>query len=53
MNVARAGIVQPVAHFVCDATNRDQVARAEQRDRVLVGDPLAVERFLEGDESAL
>ena len=38
---------QAVADLVRDAADRDEVARAEQRDRVLVRDPLAVERLLE------
>ena len=41
------GIGEPVAELVRDATDRDEVARAKQRDRVLVRDPLAVERLLE------
>ena len=40
-------VVQPVADLVRDAADRDEVARAKQRDRVLVRDPLPVERLLE------
>ena len=47
MNVTRAGSVLPAAQLVRDAADRDEVARAQQRDGVLVGDPLAVERLLE------
>ena len=47
MNVTRARVVEPVPDLVRDASDRDEVARAEQRDRVLVGDPLAVARLLE------
>ena len=36
-------IVLPVADLVRGAADRDEVARAEQLDRVLVGDALAVE----------
>ena len=42
-----AGIGLPVAELVRDAADGDEVARAEQRDGVLVGDALAVERSLE------
>ena len=38
-------VVEPVAELVRDATDRDEVAGAEERDRVLVRDPLAVERL--------
>jgi hypothetical protein len=38
---------QPVPDLVCRAPDRDQVARAEQRDRVLVRDALAVEGLLQ------
>ena len=36
-----------VADLVGDATDSDEIARPQQRDRVLVRDPLAVERLLE------
>ena len=38
---------QPVPDLVRDASDRDEIARAEERDRVLVGDARAVERPLE------
>ena len=38
MNVTRSGSCEPVADLVRGAADRDEVARAEQRDRVLVGD---------------
>ena len=47
MNVIRVGIGHAVADLVRDAADRDEVARAEERDRVLVGDALAVERLVE------
>ena len=47
MNVIRSGSVLAGAHLVRDAADRDEVARAKQRDRLFVGDPLAVERLLE------
>ena len=42
-----AGIVLPVADLVCRTADGDEVARAKQRDRVLVGEALAVEHLLE------
>ena len=47
MNVTRSGIVLAVADRVRDAADRDEVARAQQRDGVRVVDALAVERLLE------
>ena len=55
MNVTRVRVVEPVADLVRGAADGDEVARAEQLDGVLVGDPLAARRALEdlGDGSAL
>ena len=39
------GIGLAAAQLVRDAPDRDELARAEQRDRLVVGDPLAVERL--------
>ncbi len=47
MNVTFDGSFSAVADLVRDAADRDEVARAQERDRVVVGDPLAVERLLE------
>ena len=47
MNVTRSGIVQAVADRVRDAPDRDEVARAQQRDGIGIVDALAVERLLE------
>ena len=47
MNVTREGSFSAVPDLVRHPPDRDEVARAEQRDGVLVGDPLAVERLLE------
>ena len=41
MNVTSIRVVQPVAHLVRGAADGDEVARAEQLDGVLVGEPLA------------
>src|SRR5579864_1415213 len=41
------GIVLAVAHLVRDATDGHEVARAEQRERLVVGDALAFECLLE------
>src|SRR5262249_20136784 len=41
------GIDLAVAELVGNAADRDEVARAEERGGVLVGDPLAVERLLQ------
>ena len=41
------GIVLPVAHLVRDAADGDEIARAEQRDGLLVGDALAFDGLLE------
>ena len=41
-------IRRPVADLVRDASDGDEVARAQKRDRVVVRDPLTVERLLEG-----
>ena len=40
-------IGHPVADLVRDAPDRDEVARAQERGRVLVGDPLAARRLVE------
>ena len=47
MNVTFDGSVSRARISFADAADRDEVARAEERDRVLVGDPLAVARLLE------
>ena len=47
MNVTRDGSVMRLRISFGDPADRDEVARAQQRDRVVVGDPLAVERLLE------
>ena len=47
MNVTRDGIVHPVPDLVRRPPDRDEVARAQERDRVLVRDALAVERLLQ------
>ena len=39
------GVDLPVAQLVGDAPDRDELARPEQRHRVVVGDALAVERL--------
>ena len=47
MNVTRRGIDEPVADLVRHAADRDEVARAQERDCVLVRDALAGARLLE------
>ena len=47
MNVIRLGVDLAVAQLVRDASDGDEVAAAEQGDRVVVGDALAVERLVE------
>src|SRR5437763_1332767 len=40
-------VVLPVPHRVRRAADRDEITRAEERNRVVVGDPLAVDCALE------
>ena len=47
MNVTSIRVVQPVAQLVRGAADGDEVARAEELDGVLVGEPLAAEHALE------
>ena len=48
MNVIRDGSVLAAAQLVGDAADRDEVARLEQGERVLVADALAVEGLARG-----
>ena len=47
MNVIRSGSSCGGRELVGDPADRDELARAQQRDRLLVADPLAVERLRE------
>ena len=52
MNVIAVGIGAAAAQLVRGAADGDEVARLEQRERVGVGDPLAVERLVEDRASS-